>query len=216
MFGFAHPQVAVDSSRDPLPDLWTTPNPLVDSHVGGNAGMRDEATDPQRNEDGAALVEFAILAPLLIMLLFGIVTAGLAFNHSISLSHSAREASRQAATLPVSNFGSLNAWLDAVVAQVIDDADGSLDAGVPGRTICVAYVHPSGNLPTDVTASLTRDPAGNNSYSTNACFADGRPPTERRVQVVVERDVDFNVILWSTMVTIDSEGVSRYEAAFGV
>src|SRR5665811_2437938 len=176
--------------------------------------MRYESADPQPDEDGAALVEFAILAPLLIMLLFGIVTAGLAFNHSISLTHSAREASRQAATLPVSNFANLDLWLDAVLAQVIDDADGSLDAGVPGRTICVAYVHPSGTLSTDVTRSVTRDPSGTDVYASSPCFTDGRPGGERRVQVVVERDVDFNVILWSTMVRIDSEGVSRYEASF--
>src|SRR5665811_750989 len=135
--------------------------------------MRYESADPQPDEDGAALVEFAILAPLLIMLLFGIVTAGLAFNHSISLTHSAREASRQAATLPVSNFANLDLWLDAVLAQVIDDADGSLDAGVPGRTICVAYVHPSGTLSTDVTRSVTRDPSGTDVYASSPCFTDG-------------------------------------------
>ncbi len=149
------------------------------------------------------------------MLLFGIVTAGLAFNNALALTHAAREAGRNAATLPVSNFLTLDDWLDAVMSQVVADSDGSLANGVAGREICVAYVHPAGSLTTDITSSVIRDASGTDTYGNSPCLADGRPDTERRVQVTVERDAELDVILFSTTVTLDSQSVSRFEAGLG-
>ena len=168
-----------------------------------------------RAQSGAALVEFAVLAPLLIMLLFGIVSAGLAFNESLALTHAAREAGRSAATLPVSNFADLDAWLAAVSLQAINDADGSLDNSVPGRTVCVSYVHPDGTLATDVTKRQITTPAGPQPTELLPCFADGRPNDERRVQISVARDSEINVILFSIDVTLDSEATNRFEAGLG-
>lgn len=59
----------------------------------------------KRNEHGAALVEFAILAPLLILLLFGIVEFGYTMGQLNDVRHGAREAARLAAV----NAGSVNA-----------------------------------------------------------------------------------------------------------
>ena len=163
---------------------------------------------------GAALVELAIALPLLMMLILGMVSAGIAFNHQLALTHSAREAGRNAATLPVTNFVSMNVWLDAVALGVLDDATGSLGPGVPGHLVCVAYVHPNGVVPTDQTASRT-DSGGAPIYDSAPCFADGRPNEERRVQVAVARDTDFNVLFFSSNLTLDSEAVNRFEAAGG-
>lgn len=58
-----------------------------------------------RNEHGAALVEFAILAPLLILLLFGIVEFGYTMGQLNDVRHGAREAARLAAV----NAGTVNA-----------------------------------------------------------------------------------------------------------
>jgi Flp pilus assembly protein TadG len=46
------------------------------------------------NERGAAAVEFALLAPVLIMLLFGIMEFGRAYSTQISLTNAAREGAR--------------------------------------------------------------------------------------------------------------------------
>jgi Flp pilus assembly pilin Flp len=51
---------------------------------------------PGRGEDGAAAVEFALLLPLLVLLLFGFIQFGLAFNTRIQATNAAREAARQA------------------------------------------------------------------------------------------------------------------------
>ena len=37
----------------------------------------------QRDQDGAAAVEFALLLPLLVLLLFGLIQFGIAFNTKI-------------------------------------------------------------------------------------------------------------------------------------
>ena len=50
------------------------------------------------SEQGAALVEFAIVAILLFTLLFGIIEAGWGFNQQLEVRHGAREGARLAAT----------------------------------------------------------------------------------------------------------------------
>lgn len=47
-----------------------------------------------RDEPGAAAVEFALILPLLIVLLFGIFEFGRLFNEQITVSNAAREAAR--------------------------------------------------------------------------------------------------------------------------
>ena len=163
---------------------------------------------------GAALVELAFALPLVLMLILGMVSGGIAFNHQLALTHSVREGGRHAATLPVSNFGSMDAWLDAVALGVVDDATGSLGPGVAGHYVCVAYVHPDGVVSTDQTRRRIDD-GGVLSYDGSPCFVDGRPDAERRVQIAVARDTDFNALVFSTTLTLDSQAVSRFEAAGG-
>jgi Flp pilus assembly pilin Flp len=50
----------------------------------------------ERREDGAAAVEFALLLPLLVLLLFGVIQFGAAFNTRIQATNAAREAARLA------------------------------------------------------------------------------------------------------------------------
>ena len=177
--------------------------------------MEHEPTGVRFFDRGAALIELAFALPLLMMLILGIASAGIAFNHQLALTHSAREGGRYAATLPVNNFGSMNAWLDAVALGVLDDATGSLGPGVPGHLICVAYVHPAGVAAEDQTTNR-RDNGGVVSHNPfEYCFDDGRPDSERRVQVVVARDTNFNAFFFSTTLNLGSKAVSRFEAAGG-
>jgi Flp pilus assembly protein TadG len=48
----------------------------------------------ESSERGAAAVEFAILLPILVMLVMGIIEFGRAYNTQISLTHAARESVR--------------------------------------------------------------------------------------------------------------------------
>ena len=49
-----------------------------------------------RAQDGAAAVEFALLLPLLVLLLFGFIQFGIALNTRIQATNAAREAARLA------------------------------------------------------------------------------------------------------------------------
>ncbi|MDP1808005.1 MAG: pilus assembly protein [Actinomycetota bacterium] len=50
-----------------------------------------------KRQEGASTVEFALIAPILIMLIFAIFEFGLAFNSYLAITHAAREGARLAA-----------------------------------------------------------------------------------------------------------------------
>lgn len=162
------------------------------------------ASSDQRRDDrehGAVIVETAFTITLLIMLLLGIVTSGVAYHQNNTLQTAAREGSRFGATLPVS--GSIAGWLDSVRDVTKSAAVGNLDPGVPGQYICVAMV--------GSTTQRLVETGGTDSTSGSACFSDGRPAGEDRVQVVVEREATINALVFSTDVTLSSSSAARYE-----
>ena len=61
--------------------------------------MKDRGSRNRRrhDEDGAAAIEFAIVASLLFMLVFGIIDFGFGFHTWNGTAHAAREGARQAA-----------------------------------------------------------------------------------------------------------------------
>ena len=105
---------------------------------------------PHRDEDGAAAVEFALLLPLLVLLLFGIIQFGIAFNARIQATNAAREAARTA-VIGVDNWsdlgGGLSFWQvvrqDAGVGS-LSDCVLSTDPAVPviGGTLTVSFDYP--------------------------------------------------------------------------
>lgn len=109
-----------------------------------------------RGDRGVALVEFALVAPLLLLLLFGAIDFAWVFAQNVDLKNGAREGARLAAVNggPTSSFGSAADVVAAVRARspeldsddlavsvqlTDDDADGT--AGERGETfvICVRY-----------------------------------------------------------------------------
>ena len=165
---------------------------------------------------GAAIIEFAIVAPLLFMLLMGTVTGGIALNDRMAVTNGVREGSRYGATLAVAaasctSGSQLDCWLAQVASVVEQTSEGELGPTVAAREICVAYVYPSGTSSVDRTRSLVRTASGD-SYSNTSCFSDGRPNGERRVQVTGERDGQLQWVFGTTSLTLSGSSVSRFEA----
>jgi hypothetical protein len=92
-------------------------------------------------EAGTALVEFAIIVPLVLLLLFGVVEFGLTISHDVDLTSGVREGARQAA---VANYSGGNASCNglAAAAQVACFTRASADLGSGTR---VDVVFPTGS-----------------------------------------------------------------------
>jgi len=57
-----------------------------------------------KNERGASAVEFALILPILVILIFGIFEFGIAYNNYIAITHAAREGARLAAVAEDETF----------------------------------------------------------------------------------------------------------------
>ena len=90
-------------------------------------------------EDGASAVEFALVVPFLIMILFGLITTGFAYNDHLSVTNATREGSRYGAAIDYTTAG----WATSVrdrVKQTYFNAGSTLD----DSQICVRIVDSSG------------------------------------------------------------------------
>ena len=107
-----------------------------------------------RNERGAAAVEFALVLPLLVLLVFGIVEFGRAYNAKVTLTHAVREGAR---ALAVGEDDPAQVVLDAA-----DNLDGltaaqlTIGACVPGDPAEVEADYPfTYNIPLFGTQTIT-------------------------------------------------------------
>lgn len=92
-----------------------------------------------KSEKGQSLVEFALILPLLVLLLFGITDFGRIFHAYLTIDHAGREAARQA------SIGKGN-------GDVIDSAEEKA-AGIDLTSVTVS---PEPRTPgTDVTVTIT-------------------------------------------------------------
>jgi len=59
--------------------------------------MRAAGPNIRRKQDGQAMVEFALVAPILLLLVFGIIQFGILLNNYLTLTDAVRAGARQAA-----------------------------------------------------------------------------------------------------------------------
>jgi Flp pilus assembly protein TadG len=116
----------------------------------------------RREQRGAAVVELALVLPLLVMLIFGLITTGLAYTDHLAISNAAREGARLGSS---ADYTTPNAstWATSVrdrVKQVYFNGSSSLT----DNQICV-------NLKSAASTVLA-------SWSGSACASDepGDPP----------------------------------------
>ena len=78
-------------------------------------GKRNARSDGPHKVRAAAIVEFAVVLPVLVAILFGIIEFGYVFMVRQSLQHAAREAGREA-SLQTSTLSTIAAKVDTVMA----------------------------------------------------------------------------------------------------
>jgi hypothetical protein len=91
-----------------------------------------------RDESGQALVEFAIVLPVLLAGLLGILWFGRVMNYNEQATHLVNEAARYAAvnSVPSGASGTLGAWVRSQAAGELGTGKGDVQ-GSP--TVCVVY-----------------------------------------------------------------------------
>jgi hypothetical protein len=109
-----------------------------------------------RCESGVALVEFALVLPLLLVILFGMLDFGKAFNYWIDQTHLANEGARWAVVNKNPGGGTLQEYIQQQ-ADTPELRNGGTSS-VPGPLqICISFPNGSANVgdPVHVTASTT-------------------------------------------------------------
>jgi hypothetical protein len=160
-----------------------------------------------RDEGGAALVEFALVLPVFMLLLLGMLTGGLAYSRKLSVAQASREGARYGATLPITAALPTDAWLARVGALTIASGDGELDADKPGRVVCVAHV-PASGTPRKWEVVGSASPV----LSDGTCLADDGRTGETRVQVVSGRTSRFEALVFARDLALRSHAVARFES----
>ena len=169
-------------------------------------GISTEPARARGDEAGATAVEFAILFPVFIMVAFGTISFGFAFEQWINVTQAAREASRFAATYPIPEAG-VTEWVGDV-STVAKEAAGIVPS-TPETDyfVCVRFVNRVGPAATPVTTAT-----GSGGLAGATCptaSTSGLP--DNAAEVTVFRKVDLNWVLGSSTVSVSGDNVSRYE-----
>ena len=163
---------------------------------------------PTRTECGAVAVEFALVLPVLVILLLGITTSGISYSHAIGATNAVREGSRFGAT---ADAGVPATWAADVIKRVrgtqFDDPTSETavcvqlwkkGSGSLAGSCSQGTVQPNLTLPTTETAS----PAVPAGLATGACV----------VRVIAARNFTINIAVapaWNRVNVATS--VARYE-----
>lgn len=170
----------------------------------GRAGVGRRAAPHHKNERAAALVEFALVAPLLIALLVGTVTLGIALSRKNSMTNATREGARLGATLPADAD-----WATSVRDRVVDLAGGDLEPD----EVCARLVFKA----TDV------DTVGTTVRASPSCAFAGDEPdlaagtgvNDCVAKVWSRRTSEIETVFFDRTMTLTASAVARYERGSG-
>lgn len=160
--------------------------------------MADISSPPgsRRAERGAAVVEFALVVPLLMALLLGIFTGGMAYFQKLTMAEAVRDGARYgAAYLTGTGTGELAAWEAAVKARVAETSSGVLTSS----DVCAKLVQP-----TSSSACGLVDPGGASAET-----------TVRLVKVSATKNAKLEFFFFEMNRTITAQFVARYERDTG-
>ena len=85
----------------------------------------------RRREQGQALVEFALVLPVFLLVVFSIIQFGMLLGGQDALANSVREATRYAATVPVANTSDAGTCGSGVGSQVYIKLTAALQQKMP-------------------------------------------------------------------------------------
>jgi hypothetical protein len=158
---------------------------------------RRRATD-----EGASLVEFALILPLFMMLILGMISGGVAYNKKISITNAVREGARYGAT-----FEDDPAVSDDLSTAVIDHVDELAGTDLGPSDICVQLVR-IGNTPPVIDSSPATCPASIGAVPDDPPHA---VPGDCVVKIWSATKSKLEAMVFSYDLTLKAQTKSRYE-----
>lgn len=152
----------------------------------------------RRGDEGASLVEFALILPIFMCLVLGMITGGVLYNRQLQITHAVREGARYGATVPTDETFSSGTWATNVRDVVVNRSDGQLTSS----QVCVALV--AGTTATPVTSAHTTNGG-------NRCFGDTSTDAER-VQVSASRPGELQAFFFTRTVTLSARSTAAHES----
>lgn len=157
--------------------------------------MRQRPIKRQHDDDeaGASLVEFALVLPLVMALILGLVTGGVAYNRKLSLTSAVREAARFGATLAVCTTSSCDTatWTTKVTRRAVELSGGELKTS----DVCASLV----------TVTVSPDTSCGVTTPVDA------PPGSHVAKISATRQAKLEVFFFSQNLTLTSRTAARYE-----
>lgn len=161
-------------------------------------------------EDGANAVEFALVLPMLVMLIFGGITAGLALNARQQIDHAGREGARYAATLPLGPTAcAAGDWHTCVRDRVLATSVGAISLASGG--VCVSHIAEDGTTTTQYFGTITADDGS--TSPTSACINESPALSGARIHVKAVSPNRVNAVFVKTPIfDLTTRSIARYEA----
>jgi Flp pilus assembly protein TadG len=160
------------------------------------------------------LVEFALVMPILVMLLLGMVTTGLAYNRKLDLTHATREGARYGAAVSPFQQWTSGTWASNVRDLVIARASETLGTA----DVCVALVKSTSATSSQIYSDASHAATFFTTKSDGtACYADtyaqySATDDGLRVQVSVARPAKIDLaVLPSINLTLRSTATAKSE-----
>jgi Flp pilus assembly protein TadG len=146
-----------------------------------------------RSESGAAAVEFALVAPFVLLLLFGMVTTGIAYSDHLSITNAVRDGARYGAAVDYS--ASPGAWATSVrnrVRAVYLNAGSS----VANSQICVKLVDSTNTVvpgASVIGADCGTEPGLPSSMAAGSCAVKVWMKRPADIQLVIAPTLNFDI-----------------------
>lgn len=163
------------------------------------------------DDRGAALVEFALILPVFMILVLGMFSGGMAYNRKQQMTASVREGARYGGTIPADQAFASGTWASNVRDLVVARSAGDLTSA----QVCVSLVQGS-------PAATVSSPGGAARFSTRSdtlpCIEGETYPVTandngRRVQVTATRPDQIDVLFGEIPLVLRAQGTVRAESS---
>jgi Flp pilus assembly protein TadG len=159
----------------------------------------------RRGEGGAVAVEFALILPLLGMLLLGIITFGLTYSNHLALTNTVREGARLGATA-----ANTAAWGSSVRDRTVD-LYGDATNPLPTANVCALLIQKTAAATTVLESSDAACAAGSTAAGAVPATPTSIPDDACFVKVWAEMPAKLSWLLASSDITLRAESVSAYD-----